>query len=224
MPLAAALAHEPLRLVLEELPMKPSPHTPDVLVPGDLFCELMEWFDKFRDSPIVHDQGIPERLGICLAAPTPASESEPIDHPLCRFPKCETEAYPGIAHDFETARDLLARSLPLLRGHVHGGGMVQAIEAYLGMETPEPDLVQPSDKSIQPAEWQHLVERAREEGFIAGKLAQSATHAPWPREIQTLIEDFDNPCFGSAIHNDIPRTIGLVVLRMARSDRGASRG
>jgi hypothetical protein len=36
----------------------------------------------------------------------------------------------------------------LLRGHVHGGVMVRRVEAFLGMETPEPDLVQPSDKPM----------------------------------------------------------------------------
>ena len=33
-----------------------------------------------------------------------------------------------------------------------------------------------------------------------------------PEEVITLMEDFDNPCFGSAIHNDIPHKIGLVLL------------
>jgi hypothetical protein len=33
------------------------------------------------------------------------------------------------------------------------------------------------------------------------------------RKIRTLVEDFQNPCFGSAIHNEIPRTLGLVVLQ-----------
>lgn len=37
-------------------------------------------------------------------------------------------------------------------------------------------------------------------------------HVVVPASVKTLMEDFDNPCFGSKIHNDIPREIGLAVL------------
>lgn len=39
------------------------------------------------------------------------------------------------------------------------------------------------------------------------------------REIRTLIEDFDNPCFGSKIHNEIPHKIGLLIIKAVKEKK-----
>jgi hypothetical protein len=44
------------------------------MVPNALFYELMEWFRKFRVSPVLHDQGLPERLEDCIRTPVSAKE------------------------------------------------------------------------------------------------------------------------------------------------------
>lgn len=38
------------------------------------------------------------------------------------------------------------------------------------------------------------------------------------RRIRTLIEDFDNPCFGGKIHNEIPHQIGLLVIEAEKKE------
>jgi hypothetical protein len=35
--------------------------------------------------------------------------------------------------------------------------------------------------------------------------------------VKTLIEDFDNPCFGGKIHNEIPHQIGLRVIEAVKA-------
>jgi hypothetical protein len=40
-------------------------------------------------------------------------------------------------------------------------------------------------------------------------------------QITTLIEDFDNPCFGGKMHNEIPHHIGLLVIEAAKKERYA---
>lgn len=40
-----------------------------------------------------------------------------------------------------------------------------------------------------------------------------------PMKLRTLIEDFDNPCFGGKLHNEIPHQIGLMVIDIARGEK-----
>ena len=39
------------------------------------------------------------------------------------------------------------------------------------------------------------------------------------REMKTLIEDFDNPCFGSQIHNEIPHKTGRLVIQQMKEKK-----
>ena len=39
-----------------------------------------------------------------------------------------------------------------------------------------------------------------------------------PGKIRTLIEDFDNPCFGGKMHNEIPHQIGLLVIDASKKE------
>ena len=45
-------------LVSAELSLEPN----TVTISGALYGELLRWFEKFEDSPIIHDQGLPQRL------------------------------------------------------------------------------------------------------------------------------------------------------------------
>lgn len=33
-----------------------------ITIPVSLYTELIDWFEKFNESPILHDQGLPQRL------------------------------------------------------------------------------------------------------------------------------------------------------------------